>query len=172
MRKLNLFNQQNLLTTIVWVQRWLDQYRSDVQAISKDAFIGVSTTVSCKISGLEAKATVTWKKGDQVIEGTSEGTLEADKTQTSTLTVASPQDDEVYTCLVTSGKYTSSAQSETTVKINTFCKYPFGTWVQLILTYLGLRVSKIFRSFRTPVIEYDYRIKLVCFYCGFDSWYC
>ena len=95
--------------------------------MSKDAFIGTSTTVSCKISGLEAKkATVTWKKGDQVITGTVEGTLQKDKTQTSTLTVASPQDDEVYTCVVTSGEYTSSAASETTVKLNTFCKYSFG----------------------------------------------
>ena len=126
-----------MLTIIVSIQFSLDQYYSDVQAISKDAFIGTTTTVSCKISGLQTKATVTWKKGDEIIKGTIEGTLEADKTQTSTLTVASPQDDEVYTCLVTSGKYTSSAQSETTVKINTFCKYPFGTWVQLILKYLA-----------------------------------
>ena len=59
-------------------------------------------------------------EGDKVVEGTVEGTLEDDKTQTSTLTVANPQDDEVYTCLVTSGKYTSSAQSAKTVKINTF----------------------------------------------------
>ena len=72
------------------------------------------------------KATVTWKNGDQVIAGTVEGTLQQDKIQTSTLTVASPQDDEVYTCVVTSGQYPSSGPSETTVKLNTFCKYSFG----------------------------------------------
>ena len=98
----------------------LDDFHSDVQAISKDAFIGTSTTIFCKISDLEAKATVTWKKGGTVVQGTVEGTLANDNTQTSTLTVANPQDDEVYTCLVTSGKYTSSAQSAKTVKINTF----------------------------------------------------
>ena len=98
----------------------LDDFHSDVQAISKDAFIGTSTTISCKISDLEAKATVTWKKGGTVVQGTVEGTLANDNTQTSTLTVANPQADEVYSCLVTSGKYTSSAQSVTTVKLNTF----------------------------------------------------
>ena len=108
---------------MVQVQILLDQYCSDVEAINKDAFIGTSTIISCKISGLEAKATVTWEKGDKSIDGSVEGTLEDDKIQTSTLTVASPQDDDVYTCLVTSGQYALSAPSETTVKINTFCKY-------------------------------------------------
>jgi len=69
---------------------------------------------------------VTWKNGDKLIDGTVEGTLQDDKTQISTLTVANPQDDEVYTCVVTSGQYASSASSETTVKLNTFCKYSFG----------------------------------------------
>lgn len=96
---------------------------SDIEAVSKDAYIGTSTTISCRISGLETKASVTWKQGDAVIEGSLQGTLTADKTQTSTLTVANPQDDTVYTCLVTSGEYASSAQSQTTVTFNTFCKF-------------------------------------------------
>ena len=91
--------------------------------MSKDAFPGTSTTISCTISGLEAKATVIWKKGGQVIEdGAVEGTLAQDNSQISTLTVANPQDDEAYTCVVTSGQYVSSAPSETVVNLNTFCK--------------------------------------------------
>ena len=90
--------------------------------ISKDAFLGTSTKISCVISGLNAKATVIWKKGDKKLVGSVEGQLTDEKTQTSTLTVDNPQDDEVYTCVVTSGQYDSSAPSETTVNINTFCE--------------------------------------------------
>ena len=99
-----------------------NQYTSAVEAVSKDAFLGTRTTLSCKISGLAAKATVIWKKGDDIQEGTVEGQLSGDKSQISTLTVDDPQNDEVYTCVVTSGQYTNSASSETIVHINTFCE--------------------------------------------------
>ena len=71
---------------------------------------------------MAAKATVIWKKGDDIQEGTVEGQLGEDKSQISTLTVDDPQNDEVYTCVVTSGQYTNSASSETIVHINTFCE--------------------------------------------------
>ena len=95
---------------------------SDVKAVSKDTFASTSTTISCEITGLSTKATVIWKKGSETQDGTAEGVLGNDGSQVSTLTVADPQNDEVYTCVVTSGEHTSSDPSEAVVNLNTFCK--------------------------------------------------
>ena len=110
--------------------------KTAVEAISKDAYRGTSTTISCKISGLDTKASVTWKKGDDAQDGVIEGKLADDKTQISTLTVENPQNDEVYTCVVTSGQYRSSPPTEKAVSINTFCK--FGDFLlQLLILFHG-----------------------------------
>ena len=95
---------------------------SDVKSVSKDTFASTSTTISCEITGLTTKATVIWKKGSETQDGTEEGVLNNDGSQVSTLTVADPQNDEVYTCVVTSGEHTSSDPSEAVVNLNTFCK--------------------------------------------------
>ena len=63
-----------------------------------------------------------WKKGEEIQEETVEGQLGGDNSQISTLTVDDPQNDEVYTCVVTSGQYTNSASSETIVRLNTYCE--------------------------------------------------
>ena len=63
-----------------------------------------------------------WKKGDEIQDGTVEGQLGGDNSQISTLTVDDPQNDEVYTCVVTSGQFTNSASSETIVRLNTYCE--------------------------------------------------
>ena len=93
-----------------------------VNPVSKDTFAGTSTVLSCEITGLDTKATVIWKKGSETQDGTEEGVLGNDGSQVSTLTVADPQNDEVYTCVVASGAHTSSDPSETVVHLNTFCK--------------------------------------------------
>ena len=93
-----------------------------VEAVNKDAFVGTSTVLSCKITGLDAKATVVWKKGSEIQQGSQEGVLSGDGSQNSTLTVGSPQNDDVYTCVVTSGQYPTSTHSETTVSLNVYCE--------------------------------------------------
>ena len=64
---------------------------------------------------------MSWKKGDDLLKGASEGELNGG-TQISTLTVTSPQEDTEYTCVVTSGKYPSSQSTETTVSLNVYCE--------------------------------------------------
>ena len=93
-----------------------------MESISKDAFLGTSTTVSCKITGLTSKATVIWKLDTVTQSDSVEGELIED-TQTSTLTVSQPSSDKVYTCVVTSGMYSTSAASQTTVSLNNYCMF-------------------------------------------------
>jgi len=95
---------------------------ADVIATDKDALEGTESVLSCKITGLSAKATVSWTKGDQTQGGTTEGELN-DGTQISTLTVTNPQEDTEYTCVVTSGEYSSSEPSETTLSLNVYGKF-------------------------------------------------
>ena len=85
---------------------------------------GTETTLTCKITGLSATATVTWMKGSEVDEGVNEGALTED-TQTATLTVSDPQEDTEYTCVVTSGEYPASSSSTTLVTLNTYCELMF-----------------------------------------------
>ena len=94
---------------------------ADVIAADKDALEGTESVLSCKITGLSAKATVIWTKGDQTQGGTTEGELN-DGTQISTLTVTNPQEDTEYTCVVTSGEYSSSEASETPLSLNVYGK--------------------------------------------------
>ncbi len=92
-----------------------------MEAVSKDAFLGTSTEISCKITGLASKATVIWTLDTVTQSGSVEGELIAD-TQISILTVSQPSSDKVYTCVVTSGMYNTSAASKTSVSLNTYCK--------------------------------------------------
>ena len=94
---------------------------SGVVTVSKDAFKGTSTNLLCKITGLSAKAKVEWKEGAEILGDVEVGTLNA-ASQTSTLTVTNPQEDAVYTCVVTSGQYTDSNPSNTQASLNTYCK--------------------------------------------------
>ena len=94
-----------------------------VEAVNKDAFVGTSTVLSCKITGLDAKATVVWKKGLEIQQGSQEGVFSGDGSQNSTLTVGNPQNDDVYTCVVTSGHYQTSTHSVTPVSLNVYCEY-------------------------------------------------
>ena len=96
-------------------------YIAEVIATDKDAIEGTESVLSCTITGLSTKATVIWTKGDQTQEGTTEGELN-DGTQISTLTVTNPQEDTEYTCVVTSGEYSSSEPSETTLSLNVYGK--------------------------------------------------
>ena len=94
---------------------------SDVEPIHKDSLTGKETTLSCKITGLTTAATVLWKQEDTTLSGSIPGSLVGD-TQTSTLTVSNPTNDEVYTCVVTSGLFAESASSETDVKLDVYCE--------------------------------------------------
>jgi len=96
---------------------------SDVESVSKDAYGGTSTILSCKITGLTTKATVIWKLADVTQADSIEGELDGDGSQISTLTVSNPSADKEYTCVVTSGLYSTSAPSETTLSLNTYCKF-------------------------------------------------
>ena len=97
-------------------------YIAEVIATDKDALEGTESVLLCKITGLSAKATVIWTTGGQTQEGTTEGELN-DGTQISTLTVTNPQEDTVYTCVLTSGEFSSSEASETTLSLNVYGKF-------------------------------------------------
>ena len=101
-----------------------------VETISKDAFKGTETVLSCKITGLSEKATVVWKKGGTDQTGMEEGQFSGGS-QTSTLTVSNPQEDTDYTCVVTSKQYPASASSTTIASLNTYCKFPLITFHDL-----------------------------------------
>ena len=97
-------------------------YIAEVIATDKDALEGTESVLSCKITGLSAKATVSWTTGGQTQGETTDGELN-EGTQISTLTVTNPQEDTEYTCVVTSGEYSSSETSETTLSLNVYGKY-------------------------------------------------
>ena len=65
---------------------------------------------------------MSWTTGGKTQEETTEGELN-DGTQISTLTVTNPQEDTEYTCVVTSGEYSSSELSETTLSLNVYGKF-------------------------------------------------
>ena len=94
-------------------------YIADVIATDKDALEGTESVLSCKITGLSAKATVSWTTGGQTQRKATDGGLNHG-TQISTLTVTNPQEDTEYTCVVTSGEYSSSEPSETTLSLNVY----------------------------------------------------
>ena len=73
------------------------------------------------IKGISMKATVIWKREETTVAGSAIGDLNAD-TQISTLTVSDPQQDVDYTCVVTSGHYTSSDASKTVVSLDVYCE--------------------------------------------------
>ena len=108
----------DLLEIIIMLTQLLP---SDVEPIHKDSLTGKETTLSCKITGLTTATTVLWKQGDTTLSGSTPGSL-VGETQTSTLTVSNPTDDEVYTCVVTSGLFAESASSGTDVKLDVYCE--------------------------------------------------
>ena len=88
---------------------------------------GSDTTKSCVITGLTAKATVSWRTSSGEVTGSNftpvEGTY-SNRKQTSTLTVKGTQvtADTAYTCRVTSGSLPDSGYSDTTVNLNVYGK--------------------------------------------------
>ena len=97
-------------------------YIAEVIATDKDALEGTESVLSCKITGLSAKATVSWTKVGKTQEGTTEEELDHG-TQISTLTVTNPQEDTEYTCVVTSGEYSPSEPSKTSLSLNVYGKF-------------------------------------------------
>ena len=92
------------------------------------------TTISCKITGLAAKATVVWLDGPGGTDVTTV-TDKADFTveqgdynggaQTPTLKVkaTSVKGDKTYTCRVTFGSLSTSAYSDTSVALNVYGEF-------------------------------------------------
>jgi hypothetical protein len=80
------------------------------------------------ITGLTAKATVSWRTSSGEVSGENftptQGTFDKGK-QTSTLAVKGTQVtlDTVYTCRVTSGSLPDSGYSDTTVNLNVYGMY-------------------------------------------------
>ena len=89
---------------------------------------GSDTKLSCVITGLTAKATVSWRTSLGEVSGDNltpaEGTYSNGK-QTSTLTVKGTKvtADTAYTCRVTSGSLPDSGYSDTTVNLNVYGKF-------------------------------------------------
>ena len=100
---------------------------SEVESVNKEVKKGSDTTISCVITGIAAKATVSWRTNSGEVSGTNftpvEGTYSNGK-QTSTLTVKGTQvtADTAYTCRVTSGSLPDSGYSDTTVNLNVYGK--------------------------------------------------
>jgi hypothetical protein len=86
-----------------------------IKEVKKDS----DTTISCVITGITAKVTVSWRTSSGEVSGDNlipnQGTYSEGK-QTSTLTVKGTEvaTDTAYTCRVTSG----SVDSDTTVNLN------------------------------------------------------
>ena len=113
-------------------------YNAEVIATDKDALKGTESVLSCKITGLNDKATVSWTKGDETQGGTTEGELN-DGTQISTLTVTNPQEDTEYTCVVTSGEYSSSETYETALSLNVYGQFLLFSQTMKVINYSELR---------------------------------
>jgi hypothetical protein len=101
---------------------------SEVTAKSKEVKKGSDTTISCMLTGLTAKATVSWQTSSGEVSGDNftptQGTFDKGK-QTSTLAVKGTQviTDNVYTCRVTSGSLSDSGYSDKTVYLYVFGKH-------------------------------------------------
>ena len=100
---------------------------SEVAPKSKEVKSKTGTTISCDITGLGATATVTWTYGDGSAlpdDGSYTPTpgSAVGGAQTTTLQVASGSvtEDKAYICQVTSGQYTDSAASDTTVNLDVY----------------------------------------------------
>jgi len=93
---------------------------------------------------------VSWTKGDQTQGGTTEGELN-DGTQISTLTVTNPQEDTEYTCVVTSGEYSSSEPSETPLSINVYGKILIFSQTMKVVNYSQLQKIKDYFSYILPI---------------------
>ena len=98
-------------------------------AVSKDAYQGVTTNISCVVTGISRDISVEWMLGNETQSQTYAGSLNTTSgTQTSALTVSNPQRDEIYTCVVISGQYPSSEASQTLVTLNTYSKRSHCYW--------------------------------------------
>jgi hypothetical protein len=94
---------------------------SEVKSVNKEVKKGTDTTISCVITGITAKATVSWLTSSGEVSGDNftpnQGTY-SNGIQTSTLTVRGTgvATDTAYTCRVTSG----SVHSDATVNLNVY----------------------------------------------------
>ena len=102
---------------------------SAVEALGQEVKAeSTETTISCKITGLAAQATVVWldtPQGTTALSGADftakEGNYDNGE-QTPTLQVKgnSAKEDKNYYCKVTSGSLSKSDSSETTVPLNVY----------------------------------------------------
>ena len=105
---------------------WHFFHDKGIEVTDIGAYVDTPTNLTCKISGLSTKATVTWRNNLNEELDFEEGELGADGIQISTLTVPRPRKGaDTFSCVVTSGKYPTSPSFEAVAKINTFCKFFF-----------------------------------------------
>ena len=89
---------------------------------------GSDTTISCVITGIKARATVSWQTSSGVVSRDNfiplQGTYSNAK-QISTLAIKGTKvtADTAYTCRVTSGSLPDSGHSDTTVNLNVYGKF-------------------------------------------------
>ena len=81
---------------------YLTIYFADVTTTDRHVHHGKDTILSCKITGISVIATVSWIKGTQTLQGSTEE-APTGNTLTSTLTMNDPQEDTEYTCVVNVG---------------------------------------------------------------------
>ena len=104
-----------------------------ITAVNKEVLSGTDAVViSCTVTGLTAALqTVEWHKSDgtDVTSGvtgytSSAGSISSGGSQTTTLTVASAQNnaDSTYNCLITPGTQDDATQVSTPVTLNVFSK--------------------------------------------------
>ena len=96
--------------------------------MNKEVKTGSDSTISCVITGLTAKATVSWLTSSGEVSGDNftpvEGTY-SNGEQTSTLAVKGTQvnSDTAYTCRITSGSIPTSTHSDTVVNLNVYGRF-------------------------------------------------
>ena len=91
-----------------------------------EVITGTQTTLSCVIEGIAHAVSVKWKQGtEEMTTGNGivvdSGTF-ANNTQTATLELSSADADVEYTCQVTSGQYSDSDTSSSTITLYLYSK--------------------------------------------------
>ena len=81
---------------------YLTIYFADVATTDRHVHHGKDTILSCKITGISVVATVSWMKGTQTLQESTEDELTG-TTLTSSLIVNEPREDTEFTCVVNVG---------------------------------------------------------------------
>ncbi|XP_063677731.1 uncharacterized protein LOC134813781 [Bolinopsis microptera] len=154
-------------THITARSRWTASSLTDceeVESVNKQVKKGSYTTISCVITGITERATVTWRTSTGPVPNekfTPVQGIHSGGTQTSTLAVDGTlvNENTAYTCRVTSGSLPDSSHSDTTVNLNVYdvesvnkeAKKGSDTTISCVITGLTETATVTWRTSTGPV---------------------